>query len=68
MFTCEQAGVSPGIICRSNGLTGGAVSFAATSYSRRIMFTISQPNLLSQSFYAANPIACVAVEALIAAG
>lgn len=66
-FACEQAGVTPDILCTSKGLTGGALPLAATlctgeifeahlSYDRRKTFFHS-------SSYTANPIACAAAVA-----
>ncbi len=66
-FACEQAGISPDILCTSKGLTGGSLPLAATlcssdvfaahySSDRRKMFFHS-------SSYTANPIACAAAVA-----
>ncbi|NLS18722.1 adenosylmethionine--8-amino-7-oxononanoate transaminase [Rhizobium sp. P40RR-XXII] len=66
-FACEQAGVTPDILCTSKGLTGGALPLAATlctteifeahlSFDRRKTFFHS-------SSYTANAIACAAAVA-----
>ncbi|MGA8707304.1 MAG: adenosylmethionine--8-amino-7-oxononanoate transaminase [Steroidobacteraceae bacterium] len=63
-FACEQAGVTPDIVCYSKGLTGGSVPLAVTlcgpavyqahySSDRRRM-------LFHSSSFTANPIACAA--------
>jgi adenosylmethionine---8-amino-7-oxononanoate aminotransferase len=64
MFACEQAGVSPDIVCYSKGLTGGALPLGVTlcrhdiyaahyAYDRRRTFFHS-------SSFTANPLACAA--------
>jgi adenosylmethionine---8-amino-7-oxononanoate aminotransferase len=64
LFACEQAGITPDILCTAKGLTGGALSLAATlcvpkifdahvSNDRATMFFHS-------SSYTANPVACAA--------
>jgi adenosylmethionine-8-amino-7-oxononanoate aminotransferase len=70
MFACEQAGVTPDILCVAKGLTGGMVPLAATlcrpeifeahrSQDRARMFFHS-------SSYTANPICCAAALANLA--
>lgn len=70
LFACDQAGVTPDIMCLSKGLTGGAVPLAVTlcndaifdahwSSDRARMFYHS-------SSYTANPIACAAANANLA--
>jgi adenosylmethionine-8-amino-7-oxononanoate aminotransferase len=64
LFACEQAGITPDILCLSKGITGGSLPLAATlcapgvfeahySEDRRRTFFHS-------SSYTANPIACAA--------
>ncbi|RWJ60421.1 MAG: adenosylmethionine--8-amino-7-oxononanoate transaminase [Mesorhizobium sp.] len=70
LFACEQAGISPDILCTSKGLTGGAIPLAATlatdaifraHYSRDRARTF-----FHSSSYTANPIACAAALANVA--
>lgn len=67
LFACEQAGITPDILCLSKGITGGALPLAVTlctpeifdahlSDDRRRMFFHS-------SSYTANPVACAAAVA-----
>jgi adenosylmethionine-8-amino-7-oxononanoate aminotransferase len=67
LFACEQADISPDIVCYSKGLTGGSLPLAVTlcrgeifdahfSRDRRRTFFHS-------SSYTANPIACAAAKA-----
>lgn len=69
LFACEQAGISPDVLCTSKGLTGGAIPLAATlatdaifraHYSRDRTKTF-----FHSSSYTANPIACAAALANI---
>jgi adenosylmethionine-8-amino-7-oxononanoate aminotransferase len=64
LFACEQANISPDIVCYSKGLTGGALPLAVTlcrhdifkahyAEDRRLTFFHS-------SSFTANPIACAA--------
>ena len=64
LFACEQAGLSPDILCTSKGLTGGAVPLAATLATDEI-FEAHWSQDRSRTFfhsssYSANPIACAA--------
>lgn len=70
LFACEQAGITPDILCTAKGLTGGVMPLAATlcvpkifdahvSRDRAAMFFHS-------SSYTANPIACAAAVANLA--
>ncbi|MEP9375580.1 adenosylmethionine--8-amino-7-oxononanoate transaminase [Aquabacter sp. CN5-332] len=64
MFACEQAGISPDILCTSKGLTGGAIPLAATLASEEV-FAAHYSQDRSRTFfhsssYTANPIACAA--------
>lgn len=64
MFACEQAGVSPDILCTSKGLTGGALPLAATLCTADIfdahLSTDRRKTFFHSSSYTANPIACAA--------
>lgn len=70
MFACEQAGISPDILCTSKGLTGGSVPLAATLASdavfRAHFSTDRAKTFFHSSSYTANPIACAAALANIA--
>ena len=64
LFACEQAGISPDILCTSKGLTGGAIPLAATLASDAV-FRAHHSSDRSRTFfhsssYTANPIACAA--------
>ncbi|PBB58569.1 MULTISPECIES: adenosylmethionine--8-amino-7-oxononanoate transaminase [Mesorhizobium] len=69
MFACEQANISPDILCTSKGLTGGVIPLAAT-LATDAMFqahysTDRQKTFFHSSSYTANPIACAAALANI---
>ncbi|WP_043612953.1 adenosylmethionine--8-amino-7-oxononanoate transaminase [Ensifer sp. ZNC0028] len=70
LFACEQAGITPDILCTSKGLTGGALPLAATLCSSEI-FTAHlsadrRKTFFHSSSYTANPIACAAALANLA--
>jgi adenosylmethionine-8-amino-7-oxononanoate aminotransferase len=70
LFACEQAGISPDIMCLAKGLTGGAVPLAATLASEAI-FASHYSNDRADMFYhsssfTANPISCAAANANLA--
>ncbi|MDQ6963814.1 MAG: adenosylmethionine--8-amino-7-oxononanoate transaminase [Mariprofundales bacterium] len=61
MFACEQAGVSPDILCVGKALTGGYLTLAATLSSRRVCAGLAdglQPVLMHGPTFMANPLAC----------
>ncbi len=67
MFACEQAGISPDILCLAKGLTGGSLPLAAT-LSRREIFAAHYSDDRAKTFfhsssYTANPICCAAAVA-----
>lgn len=67
LFACEQARITPDILCMSKGLTGGALPLAAT-LSKREIFDAHRSTDRSRTFfhsssYTANPIACAAASA-----
>jgi adenosylmethionine-8-amino-7-oxononanoate aminotransferase len=70
LFACEQAGITPDILCLSKGLTGGAVPLAATLCSAEIFaahFSTDRSHMFfHSSSYTANPIACAAAVANLA--
>ena len=67
MFACEQAGVTPDIMCIGKALTGGTVGLAAAVATRRIFeaFLGDEPDtaLMHGPTYMANPLACAAANA-----
>jgi adenosylmethionine-8-amino-7-oxononanoate aminotransferase len=64
MFACEQAPVTPDILCLSKGITGGALPLAATLSTAEIFdahFSKDRSRtFFHSSSYTANPIACAA--------
>jgi adenosylmethionine-8-amino-7-oxononanoate aminotransferase len=64
LFACEQAGITPDILCTSKGMTGGALPLAATLCSAEIfdahLSTDRSRTFFHSSSYTANPIACAA--------
>ncbi|HKX36309.1 MAG TPA: adenosylmethionine--8-amino-7-oxononanoate transaminase [Rhizorhapis sp.] len=70
LFACEQAGISPDIMCLSKGLTGGSVPLAVTLASTPIFeahYSTDRAELFyHSSSYTANPIACAAAAANLA--
>jgi adenosylmethionine-8-amino-7-oxononanoate aminotransferase len=67
LFACNQAGVSPDILCLAKGLTGGSLPLAATLCTREI-FEAHYSQDRSRTFFhsssfTANPIACAAARA-----
>jgi adenosylmethionine---8-amino-7-oxononanoate aminotransferase len=67
LFACEQASVSPDIMCLSKGLTGGTLPLAVTLCSAAIfdahVSTDRSKTFFHSSSYTANPIACAAATA-----
>ncbi|MBU6206561.1 MAG: adenosylmethionine--8-amino-7-oxononanoate transaminase, partial [Alphaproteobacteria bacterium] len=67
LFACEQAGVTPDLMCLSKGLTGGAIPLAVTLASDAIYDAHRTPHradmFYHSSSYTANPIACAAANA-----
>src|SRR3984957_7525925 len=64
LFACEQAGISPDIVCYSKGLTGGALPLAVTLCRHDIFAahyaTDRRRTFFHSSSFTANPIACAA--------
>lgn len=69
-LACEQAGVSPDILCLSKGITGGSLPLAVTLATKPIFdahySTDRSRQFFHSSSYTANPIACAAAAANIA--
>ena len=67
VFACEQARITPDILCVSKGLTGGALPLAATLCTPAIfdvhLSTDRRKTFFHSSSYTANPIACAAAVA-----
>jgi adenosylmethionine-8-amino-7-oxononanoate aminotransferase len=70
VFACEQAGITPDILCVAKGLTGGAIPLAATLATAAIFDAhYSQDRrktFFHSSSFTANPIACAAAAANLA--
>lgn len=67
LFACEQAGITPDILCLAKGLTGGSLPLAAT-LCRPEIFQAHYSSDRSRTFFhsssfTANPIACAAAVA-----
>lgn len=64
LFACEQAGLTPDLLCVSKGITGGALPLAATLCTADIydahLSTDRSRTFFHSSSYTANPIACAA--------
>lgn len=64
LLACDQAGITPDILCLSKGLTGGAVPLAATLATQAVYDAHYSPRRADMFFhsssYTANPIACAA--------
>jgi adenosylmethionine-8-amino-7-oxononanoate aminotransferase len=67
MFSCQQAGVVPDIICLSKALTGGTMTLAATVATEEVFnaFLSDDPGfaLMHGPTFMANPLACAAANA-----
>jgi adenosylmethionine---8-amino-7-oxononanoate aminotransferase len=67
LLACEQAGVTPDILCLAKGITGGALPLAVTLCSEPIFEAHLSPDrtktFFHSSSYTANPIACAAAVA-----
>ena len=66
-FACEEAGISPDIMCLGKALTGGAITLGATLASEEI-YSAFLTDRFDDAFmhgptYMANPLACAAANA-----
>lgn len=70
LLACEQAGITPDILCLSKGLTGGAIPLAVTLASEPVYqahYSTDRARMFfHSSSYTANPIACAAANANLA--
>lgn len=70
LFACEQAGITPDILCTAKGLTGGSLPLAATLATRAVFDAHysqdRQRTFFHSSSYTANPICCAAALANVA--
>lgn len=70
LFACEQAQITPDILCTAKGLTGGSMPLAATLCTAAIFEAhVSRDRarmFFHSSSYTANPIACAAAVANLA--
>lgn len=67
MFACEQAELSPDIMCVGKAMTGGSISLAATLASKKVAEGVSNNGgvLMHGPTYMANPLACSAALAAL---
>jgi adenosylmethionine-8-amino-7-oxononanoate aminotransferase len=67
MFACDEAGISPDIMCIGKALTGGMVSLAATLATEEIFESFLSDKLetalMHGPTFMANPLACAAANA-----
>ncbi len=67
LFACEQAGISPDLLCTAKGITGGLLPLAATLATAAIfdahLGDDRRRTFFHSSSYTANPIACAAAVA-----
>lgn len=67
LFACEEAGITPDILCLSKALTGGTLALAATVARRHVFdaFLSDDPAaaLMHGPTFMANPLACAAAQA-----
>lgn len=70
LFACEQAGITPDILCTAKGLTGGVLPLAATLCVPKIFDAHVSTNrarmFFHSSSYTANALACAAAVANLA--
>lgn len=67
LFACNQAGVTPDILCLAKGLSGGSLPLAATLCTAEIFdahySTDRRRTFFHSSSFTANPVACAAARA-----
>ena len=70
MFACEQAHISPDLLCMSKGLTGGYLPMAITAVTQEIYDAFygeygSGKTFMHSHTYSGNPLACAAANAVL---
>jgi adenosylmethionine---8-amino-7-oxononanoate aminotransferase len=69
MFACEQASITPDLMCLSKGLTGGFMALSAVAASEEIFKAFDSPQVargfLHSHSYTGNPLACAAANATL---
>lgn len=70
LFACEQAGISPDMLCMSKGLTGGYLPMAITVVTEQIHEAFYGDYDTGRTFmhshtYSGNPLACAAANAVL---
>ncbi|MFA7487842.1 MAG: adenosylmethionine--8-amino-7-oxononanoate transaminase [Lysobacteraceae bacterium] len=69
MFACEQAGISPDLMCLSKGITGGFMPLAAVLATQAIYDSFLDDSreraFLHSHSYSGNPLACAAALATL---
>lgn len=64
LFACEEAGISPDILCLGKGMTGGVVPMAATMATEAVFAAFLSEDagkaLMHGPTYMANPLGCAA--------
>ena len=67
MFACDEAGITPDIMCLGKGLTGGAITLGATLTTDEIFNAFLSDNpedaFMHGPTFMANPLACSAANA-----
>jgi adenosylmethionine-8-amino-7-oxononanoate aminotransferase len=70
MFACEQAGITPDLMCLSKGLTGGFLPMSAVLATQAIYEDFLDPDSRERAFlhshsYTGNPLGCAAALATL---
>ena len=69
LFACEQAGISPDLLCLSKGITGGYLPLSVVMAGERVYRAFYDDRLergfLHSHSYAGNPLACRAALAVL---